>query len=91
VTACKSSDVDVFEDLTRLWAIATLVDRESEIRKGLSGKVVNNQLGGTGVDSGHRLPENLLSSSSSISISNFRDGATPPPVAVCKGSGVNGF
>jgi hypothetical protein len=83
VTACKGSDADVFEDQTRLWTVASLVDRDGEIRKGLSGEVVNNHLGGTGV--AHRLPENLLSSSSSISISNFRDKAAPGTPLSCGG------
>jgi hypothetical protein len=58
-TADISTHVDVFEDLTRLWVIASLVDRDGKTDDAVSDESLSKRLSGTRVDSAHPIPENV--------------------------------
>ncbi|KAG9230277.1 hypothetical protein BJ875DRAFT_409205 [Amylocarpus encephaloides] len=59
VTARLASDVDIFGELGHIWAVATLIHRDS-------GETLYEQLGGKLADSAHPLPDNGRGSSSAM-------------------------
>lgn len=80
VAARLRSDTSIFEELSQLWAVATLVHE--------SGEVLYDRLGGRVADSAHPLPESTGGSSSSSSGSDkayfyFPDLVVPEPGRYC--------
>jgi len=59
LAARLSSDTSIFQQLSHIWAVATLLH--------YSGEVLDDQLGGKVADSAHPLPESVHTSSSSAS------------------------
>ncbi|KAE8447909.1 hypothetical protein EG329_009981 [Mollisiaceae sp. DMI_Dod_QoI] len=59
IAARLRSETSIFEELSQIWAVATLVHH--------TGEVLYDQLGGRVADSAHPLPESSSSSSSSSS------------------------
>ncbi|CZR61446.1 uncharacterized protein PAC_11342 [Phialocephala subalpina] len=84
IAARISSETSIFEELSQIWAVATLVH--------YTGEVLYDQLGGRVADSAHPLPESTHGSSSSSSGSSseknrayfyFPDLVVPSPGRYC--------
>lgn len=80
IAARLSSETSIFEELSQIWAVATLVH--------YTGEVLYDQLGGRVADSAHPLSESSHGSSSSSSERNrayfyFPDLVVPEPGRYC--------
>jgi hypothetical protein len=59
VAARLATDVDIYEELAHIWAVVTLIHKDS-------GETLYDQLGGRVADSAHPLPDNGRSGGSAV-------------------------